>query len=131
VAVLVDTALLIDAERDGAAAIDLVAADEDRAISVITVSELLRGVHRARPANVGRRTAFVEAVIENYEPIGITVSTARIHARLWADLDAAGTPIGAHDLWIAATAIVEGFGVATRNVRDFSRVPGLRLVTVA
>ncbi len=130
-AVLIDTDVLIQAERDGGAAIDAVAADEDRAISVLTVSELLRGVHGGDDRHVARRTAFVEAIIAHYEPIGITVAAARVHARLWADLDAAGARIGAHDLWIAATAVAEGFGVATRNVREFSRVAGLRLVAVA
>lgn len=37
-------------------------------------------------------------------------------------------PFGAHDLWIAATAIAHGLGVATRNTSHFDRVPGLRVV---
>ena len=36
--------------------------------------------------------------------------------------------IGAHDLWIAATALAHGLGVATGNVADLERVPGLRVV---
>jgi len=38
-------------------------------------------------------------------------------------------PIGAHDLWIAATALAHGLGVATRNSAHFNRVAGLRVVT--
>jgi len=40
-----------------------------------------------------------------------------------------GQPIGAHDLWIAATALAHGLGVATRNSAHFGRVAGLRVVT--
>jgi predicted nucleic acid-binding protein len=36
--------------------------------------------------------------------------------------------IGAHDLWIAATALTHGLGVATRDRGDFARVQGLRVL---
>jgi len=44
------------------------------------------------------------------------------------DLAERGDPIGAHDLWIAATALAHGLGVATRNSSHYDRVPGLRVV---
>ncbi len=43
-------------------------------------------------------------------------------------LDAAVTPIGAHDLLIAATVLRHGAGLVTRNVRELARVPGLRCI---
>jgi tRNA(fMet)-specific endonuclease VapC len=42
-------------------------------------------------------------------------------------LEAAGTPIGAMDLLIAAHALSEGVTLVTTNVREFTRVPGLRI----
>jgi predicted nucleic acid-binding protein len=54
-----------------------------------------------------------------------------VHAEIWAALTARGVPIGAHDLWIAATALGHGLGVATRNASHYDRVPGLRVVTAA
>jgi predicted nucleic acid-binding protein len=36
--------------------------------------------------------------------------------------------IGAHDLWIAATALAHGLAVATGNAAEFRRVPGLRVI---
>jgi tRNA(fMet)-specific endonuclease VapC len=51
-----------------------------------------------------------------------------MHAQLWADLEARGEPLGAHDLWIAATALAYGFGVFTNDRRGFGRVSGLRVV---
>jgi tRNA(fMet)-specific endonuclease VapC len=129
VAVLIDTGLLADLER-GVANPDVESAigDEDRAISVITVSELLHGVHRATGAQRTRRSAFVEHLLAGMRAIEITEQIARVHADIWAQLAAKGEVIGAHDLWIAATALAHGMGLATGNTREFKRVPGLRLI---
>jgi predicted nucleic acid-binding protein len=129
-AVLIDTSVLIDVER-GRAPLDAMIGDQERAISVISASELLHGVHRARDERLAaRRRAFVERVLALFDPIAITTRVARAHAAAWAQLDEAGTPIGAHDLWIAATALAHGYPVATTNVRDFARVPGLDVLAV-
>jgi tRNA(fMet)-specific endonuclease VapC len=131
VALLIDTGVLIDIERaDSAAALEAVAGEEERAVSVITVSELLHGVHRATGARRVRRSAFVEHLLAGFVPIPITEPVARVHAGVWAELAERGDVIGAHDLWIAATALSHGLGVATRNTADFERVPGLRVLAV-
>ncbi len=128
--ILIDTSVLVDAERGGEA-LRRVSADKERAISVITVSELLHGVHRAvsDPIRVRRRAA-VEEVLATIEPIPITKPVARVHAEIWAGLEAAGEVLDAHDLWIAATALVHGLPVATTNARHFQRVPGLSVLAV-
>lgn len=95
---------------------------------MITVSELLHGVHRARGGRRARRRAFVEHVLAGFEPLTITETVARVHAEVWADLSRRGQAVGAHDLWIAATALANGFGVATQDRDDFDRVPGLRVL---
>ena len=128
--VLIDTTLLVDAERAGHP-LESVLADRDRAISVITVSELLHGVHRAKGAIRLRRQSFVEHVLAAFEPIPITDPVARIHAAVWAHLARRGELIGAHDLWIAATAIAHGLDVATTDAADFGRIPGLTVIAVA
>ncbi len=131
-ALLIDTDLLIDLERGaGTPAVEELLGDEDRAISVITVSELLHGALRATGDRRSRRRAFVEHLLAGLQAIPITEPVARIHADIWADLAANGNVIGAHDLWIAATALAHGLGVATRNAADFGRVPGLRVVVPA
>lgn len=129
-AVLIDTDLLVDLER-GVVNPDVENAigEEDRAISVITVSELLHGVHRASGARRTRRRAFVEHLLGGMRAIEITEQVARVHADIWAQLGAKGELIGAHDLWIAATALAHGMGLATGNASEFERVPGLRVIT--
>jgi predicted nucleic acid-binding protein len=95
-------------------------------LSVVTISELLHGVHRAADrARRARRSAYVEAVLDQFPILPVDLPTARAHAELWAGLAAAGTPVGAHDLWIAATAVSRGLILATVDRREFDRVPGL------
>jgi tRNA(fMet)-specific endonuclease VapC len=65
------------------------------------------------------------------EAIPITTPVARLHAQIWAELAERGELVGLHDLWIAATALAHGFGVATRNRTEFERVPGLRVLAPA
>jgi len=128
VAVLIDTDLLIELEKGGSE-IEALLGEEDRAISVITVSELLRGVHRAQGAIRARRNAFVEHLLAGFQAIPITESVARVHADIWSGLAGRGQLIGAHDLWIAATAVANGLTLATHNNTHFARVPGLQVIT--
>jgi predicted nucleic acid-binding protein len=128
-AVLIDTGLLVDLERGIAnPEVEDAIGEQDRAISVITLSELVHGVHRASGAQRARRNAFVEHLLAGMRAIEITEQIARVHADIWAQLAVRGELIGAHDLWIAATALAHGMGLATGNTREFKRVPGLRLI---
>jgi tRNA(fMet)-specific endonuclease VapC len=130
-AVLIDTDLFVEWERGGDDGFQALVGEEECAMSVITVSELLHGVHRATGGKRVRRQAFVEHLIAGFEPIPITEAVARIHAEVWAGLSRRGETIGAHDLWIGATALAYGLGVATGNAGDFRRVPGLRVLAQA
>jgi tRNA(fMet)-specific endonuclease VapC len=134
VSVILDTAVLVAAERgvfDMAGFLGALG-DEHVALAAISASELLHGVERARdPAIRQRRSEFVEGVLANVPVIPFGLSEARTHARIWAALFAAGSPIGAHDLQVAATALVAGSAVATLNENEFRRVPGLTLSVIA
>jgi len=129
VAILIDTSVLVDAERGGST-LERVASDE-HLISVISVSEFIHGIHRAVDgARRARRQAFVEQVLVELEALPITIEVARVHASIWAQLEAAGEVIGMHDLWIAATALTHGLRVATTNAREFECVPGLSVLAL-
>lgn len=127
---LIDSSVLIAWERDRR---DIEAQfaeypDEDFAISAITASELLHGVHRAAtPTRRSQREAFVEGLLSRLPIISFDLVAARIHARLSAELAIKRTAVGAHDLIIAATAMARGHAVATRDERSFPRIPGLSL----
>lgn len=130
-AVLIDTDVLIDLERGASSAhFEQLVGDESAAISVITVSELVHGALRATGKQRSRRNAFVENIIGNFQSVPITEIVARVHADVWATMAAKGTVIGAHDLWIAATAVAHGFGVVTGNAEEYRRVPSLRVLAL-
>lgn len=127
---LIDASVLIEHERRRLELGERIRGREEEPfyLSVITVSELLHGVHRAGDRSVrARRSAFVEAVVGRLPLLPVDLPTARIHAELWAELAAAGTPVGPHDLWIAAAAVAHGLSLVTANVREFERVPGLEV----
>lgn len=131
--VILDTSVIIEAER-GRLAFDSYSAgreSEPFGLSVITISELLHGVARAgTDAQRLRRGTFVEKIIETFPIYPIDLQTARVYAAIWANLHRQGTPIGAHDMIIGATAIARGFSVATFNQRHFSKIPGLQIETL-
>lgn len=128
---LIDASILIAVER-GKLDFDAALAkqrDSDFALSSITASELLHGVHRASSETLRtRREAYVEALFASFPVIAFDVISARVHARLSARLSEKGATIGAHDLLIASTALSRGMDVVTRDERSFSRIPGLTVV---
>lgn len=128
--VIFDTSVLISIERGSQNIERLIHGREDEpfGISVITVSELLHGVHRADSEKRRlRREAFVEKIIEIFPIYLFDLGTARIYARVWSSLAKKGINIGAHDLMIASTAISFGFSVVTSDMRDYEKIKGLKV----
>jgi tRNA(fMet)-specific endonuclease VapC len=129
-ATLIDSSVLIAAER-GQLDFKLLTtryADEEMAISAITASELLHGVHRSRTtAQKSRRQAFVEPLLARIPVVAFDLVVARLHSSLWADLAKRGISVGERDLMIGATAIAKGYGVTTRDHRSFPKIPGLKV----
>lgn len=128
--VILDTSVLIEAERRK---FEIGTFTENReeeifGLSVITIAELLHGVHRADSTRRRlKRSAYVEKVIELFPIYVFDISISRIYAELWSDLSKKGIQIGAHDLIIGSTALTLGFSVATFNIRHFERIEGLKI----
>jgi tRNA(fMet)-specific endonuclease VapC len=128
--ILIDSNVLIGLERTGRDVSAQIAGreEEEMFLSVISASELLHGVHRAANARIrANRLAFVEAVLAFFPLLEIDLATARSHAELWSQLERRGAMIGVHDSWLAATCLAHGLKLATENVREFMRVPGLKV----
>jgi len=97
-------------------------------IAAITVAELWHGVERATGAHRVWRERYLQTIITSLPVILYTEETAYEHARIWAELEAAGKMIGFYDLIVAATAMERGSEVATFNKRHFAFVAGLKIV---
>ncbi len=103
--------------------------DEAAFLSVVTVGELRRGVelirHRGDAAQAAQLEHWLQALLEEFQHqiLDFDADAAQVWGRL-------RVPDPAHELdkQIAAVALVHDLTVVTRNVADFSSVPGLRLL---
>ncbi len=128
--IILDTSVLIEAERQEYVIDKFTENREEElfGLSVISIAELLHGVHRADSTKRRlKRSAYVEKVIELFPVYSFEISIARIYSELWSDLSRTGIQIDAHDLIIGATALSLGFSVATYNLRHFERIEGLKV----
>lgn len=101
---------------------------ESLAISVITAGELRFGVKTLGPGQ--RATALgqrLEQILEAFATLPLPADAGEHYAATRACLDAKGTPIGGNDLWIAAHALAGDMTLITNNLREFQRVPGLKV----
>jgi tRNA(fMet)-specific endonuclease VapC len=90
--------------------------------SVVVACELHFGARRRGSATL---TARVEQLLEAMAVLPFDVPADEHYADIRADLERVGTPIGSHDLLIAAHARSLRLTLVTHNVREFARVPGL------
>ncbi len=92
--------------------------------SAIVSSELLFGIEKRRSAKL---SAGVEDFLSQLDVLPYEVGASRHYADIRNTLEKRGTPIGPVDLFIAAHARSLGLTLVTDNIREFSRVDGLKL----
>ena len=94
-------------------------------MSLVTFGELRFGAEKSarRSEALVTLTHFAELipVVELDAAVGETYGVLRAH------LERKGTPIGNNDLWIAAHARRLGVILVSNNLREFERVPELKL----
>ena len=129
-----DSSLLIDLEREairerpGAAFAALESLDDDEilAVSVHVLCELRVG------AELGRQPLQAHERLDRLLSGLLTVYPDErfppMYGRLLAAITRSGRPIATMDLLIATAAILDDATLITRNLKDFSRVPGLRVM---
>ncbi|HYA61904.1 MAG TPA: PIN domain-containing protein [Candidatus Sulfotelmatobacter sp.] len=129
-AIILDTDVIIQGEKGTFDLQDWLASNTDETfeIAAITLAELWHGVERATVTHKVARQRYVNAVLETFPIIPYTERIAYEHARIWAELEAAGKMIGFYDLIVAATALERGSQVATFNKRNFAQIKGLRVI---
>jgi tRNA(fMet)-specific endonuclease VapC len=100
------------------------AGDEHVAISSIVASELRFGILKR---NSERLTFLVENLLDRVSILPYEDKEASHFAEIRLDLERNGTPIGTTDLFIAAHAKSLEATLVTANIREFVRVPGLKV----
>lgn len=101
---------------------------QDVAVPAIVEYELRYGLLRLPPEMAAPRLAALTTLLLPMQKLPFDSECADHAARIRTTLEAAGNPIGPHDALIAATALRHGATLITRNVREFSRVPGLQWI---
>jgi len=121
---ILDTTVLVDAEREGSAAIEALIGDEDDvAIAAISVAELMVGGELGDEKRRTLRQAFVDAALRAFSVESYDLDVARAHGALLAHTRRSGRPRGAHDLIIAATARARKREVVSADESGFADLP--------
>ena len=122
---LLDTDMIVDALRGrlGASRRLEASSPDDFRIPSVTIAELFYGAERS--ANPTRAHAVWRAFVAPFQVVPFDREAAERHGRLRFALRR--RPIGERDLLIAAIAVANRLAVVTRNIREFGRVPGLRV----
>ena len=95
------------------------------AISCVAFGELRFGAEKSAK----RETSMVllARLLDRIAVLPLDSSVSEEYGRIRAVLEAKGTPLGNNDLWIAAHALAASLTLVTNNVREFSRVPDLKV----
>lgn len=100
------------------------------AISIISAGELRYGLSKL-PMSKSRRGVELanrlDVLLAAIPVLPLPADAAPHYGNTRAQLEAAGTPIGGNDLWIAAHALAQNMTLVTNNTREFERVAGLRV----
>ena len=88
-------------------------------------AELLYGAAKSR--RVEENQKIVKAFLAPYELLPFAGDAVEHFAEIRADLEQKGEVIGPYDLIISATVRAYGATLVTNNLREFSRVKGLRV----
>lgn len=94
-------------------------------MSAITLAELRFGV--AKSTRAARATANLHVLLAKIGVVPFDEAATARYGELRALLEKRGSPIGPLDTLIAAHALSLRWTLATHNVREFRRVPGLRV----
>lgn len=92
--------------------------------SIVVACELRFGARRKGSEVLTKR---VEQLLDTLAVLPLDSPAEEHYADIRWTLQRAGTPIGSHDLFIAAHARSRGMTLVTHDTREFARVPDLRV----
>jgi tRNA(fMet)-specific endonuclease VapC len=100
-------------------------APSDIAVASIVRAELFYGAVKSN--NPTKTLAAQLNFLQPYVSLPFDDNAATIFAKERAQLESSGVMIGPYDLLIASIALAQNLILVTHNVREFSRVTGLRI----
>jgi predicted nucleic acid-binding protein len=135
VGIILDSSVIIAGERRGHTVREILEqvkaaqGETEIGVSVVTIAELVHGAYRTKTqAQQQRRLEFIERLASDVPVHPVTLSIARLAGRIEGQQKAIGVQFAFEDLLIGATALHIRYDVATLNLRDFQKVPGLSVI---
>lgn len=124
---LVDSDWVADWLAGTASAIRLLStlSQDGLAISLVTYGEIYEGIYFGRDPDKSRQ--IFHKFLRGVDILPLTRRIMQRFARIRGDLRHKGQLISDPDILIAATAIHHDLTLLTRNVKDFQRIPELKL----
>lgn len=98
---------------------------QDIAVSTITRAELLYGARHS--SRVTDNLRLLARFFAPFASLPFDDACADHYGAIRADLAGRGRPIGPNDLLIAATARAHDLALVTHDIREFTRVVGLKV----
>jgi tRNA(fMet)-specific endonuclease VapC len=98
---------------------------EDLYISTIVLSELEYGIQKS--SNPDRNKTALELFLSPVNILDFDDKAAEVYGYIRRHLEKEGTPIGSFDMLIAAHAIASKKILVTNNMREYERVPDIKL----
>jgi tRNA(fMet)-specific endonuclease VapC len=125
---VVDTDWIIDALTGQVAALESLEQRQDQglAVSIVTLGEVYEGAYISPQPD--QHIATFHHFLEAFTILPLTEISVQHFARLRAQLRRQGNLIPDLDLLIASTALEHNLILMTRNIRHFSRIPGLQII---
>jgi tRNA(fMet)-specific endonuclease VapC len=125
--VCLDTSVLVALIRKDQAAIDGLTAEAERggtvSTTVVSLCELYSGAYGSK--NPQKELAKVQDLVSDLGLLELDAGAAKRYGELVYDATLKRAPIGDFDLIIASIALEQEEKLVTRNLKHFSRVPGL------
>ncbi len=130
--VCIDTDVLIGVLRGREPAVGRVKELEKGGAILSTTSvnmfELYYGVLKSK--KVERNLNAVRKLLERFVALDFIGGVAEKAGEVLVELEAKGRTIDSRDLFVGATALVNGYALLTENVEHFKRIDGLKLLPV-
>ena len=95
------------------------------AIPSIVAGELWTGVHKSK--RVHENSSLLKNFLAPFEIVPFDTLCSEKYGEVRAYLETNGSKIGNNDTMIAAVALSHNATIITNNIKDFSRVPGLKV----
>jgi len=97
------------------------------AVSSVTMMEIEYGL-QLNPTKARKIRPILEELLKPVTIVEFGDNEAEMAAQIRAFLKEKGTPIGAYDVLIGATALANGMSLVTANTSEFERIPDLKVI---